>query len=823
MKGLYLCSPHGSLIWEGEKTAIAIAAPLPLSGHRVICSKEEGHGLAFGIALIGEPALLDVSTFSSREEEHRVSRSCRLKWWPEATHLYHYPILQFQPFPDPVEIEVLPGTTMDMGEVELEVPEVPFLGESDKASAPAPLPAPAGEDRLGSDLALMSSSPNPSLTLPDDKPELVIPADLDTIMSTSLSARKELAMPWKPSDALEHTKKADTPAKQKRWAAVANSALSDCEGETKACEASAIRQANSVIAGMKTLEDEIEQMVTDKVLSTVKMVLGDIETKAGDMGDGAQGKLCTCPNCGFEVEGEADVPCRTQECPKCGAKLQGGDGDDNDSDETPEDSPPPSNDQEDNPNPKDGDEDESDPKDEPKEGNPDGDDESNPFPPKEDESETTEGEPGGELEGDEPTDEDPSGSITAFVMGKLQAVYTALSELFKRETYQEKEPDLSTLYTAKGFKTLGTDKDGNTWFMLWPTNAYKDREGEIFASSALREYVDRHARQYPKGEAWYQHVKGSKFGTIWEQAVVADHFICQLGTYDDSPVGQAFKTFFERYPNGHPKIAPHGWGASHQYDYVWEDRLDGVYEHFNIHESTVLPLEKAANVFNPRPILGGMKMKDDEKTAFATIGSEVGVPDLVDQVTASGQEAKAALDARKVERKSVEEPEPEGTKEEQVAAPVAVEAPPATQKVPGVVANLTAELAKSIEPAPEDEPTPTGQPAPAPDLATQVAETLQLGELSKVLETMTADLKALKDENATLQSTLASLTRADEVKQAEAVQTLPRMSWMRASQAAETIIGDKTVESIKQDARPTQVLPGSVKALAQSMDGSSAT
>lgn len=51
-------------------------------------------------------------------------------------------------------------------------------------------------------------------------------------------------MPWKPSDATEHTKKADTPKKQRMWAHVANSALTSGDSE-----ASAIRQANAAVAG----------------------------------------------------------------------------------------------------------------------------------------------------------------------------------------------------------------------------------------------------------------------------------------------------------------------------------------------------------------------------------------------------------------------------------------------------------------------------------------------------------------------------------------------------------------------------------------------
>jgi hypothetical protein len=51
-------------------------------------------------------------------------------------------------------------------------------------------------------------------------------------------------MPWSAADASSHTKKADTPAKKKRWAAVANAALG-----SGSSEGSAVRQANAVIAG----------------------------------------------------------------------------------------------------------------------------------------------------------------------------------------------------------------------------------------------------------------------------------------------------------------------------------------------------------------------------------------------------------------------------------------------------------------------------------------------------------------------------------------------------------------------------------------------
>lgn len=53
-------------------------------------------------------------------------------------------------------------------------------------------------------------------------------------------------MPWTPRDAYSHTRKASTPSLQRRWASVANSALS--EGHD---DASAIRMANAAVENMK--------------------------------------------------------------------------------------------------------------------------------------------------------------------------------------------------------------------------------------------------------------------------------------------------------------------------------------------------------------------------------------------------------------------------------------------------------------------------------------------------------------------------------------------------------------------------------------------
>lgn len=49
-------------------------------------------------------------------------------------------------------------------------------------------------------------------------------------------------MPWSPKDAPSHTKKANTPAKEKQWSEVANSELKRTEDEARA-----VRAANAVV------------------------------------------------------------------------------------------------------------------------------------------------------------------------------------------------------------------------------------------------------------------------------------------------------------------------------------------------------------------------------------------------------------------------------------------------------------------------------------------------------------------------------------------------------------------------------------------------
>jgi hypothetical protein len=99
-------------------------------------------------------------------------------------------------------------------------------------------------------------------------------------------------MPWTAKDAAKHTKRATTDKLKRQWASVANDARKRCiadGGDEAECDASAIRQANAA------------------------MTEADVPVGGPDK--------CVCPECGYAVDKERGVPCRSVECPECGAAL----------------------------------------------------------------------------------------------------------------------------------------------------------------------------------------------------------------------------------------------------------------------------------------------------------------------------------------------------------------------------------------------------------------------------------------------------------------------------------------------------------------------
>jgi len=193
----------------------------------------------------------------------------------------------------------------------------------------------------------------------------------------------------------------------------------------------------------------------------------------------------------------------------------------------------------------------------------------------------------------------------------------------------------------RGLKHLG----GN-YFLTWTTNAFIDRDGEIFTTKSIEDYLSYVDEKGVEGVYDYWHIPGTEFATIkWQGGV--GRFMVEIGQFDNTLVGNAFKALFDKYPDGHPDMAPYGWGCSHEYKYIPTDREDGVYEWFNKQKSTILPLQEAANPFTLSEFgLGekNMKLSEKQRSSLMKIADEVAMPDLIDVIERVGSERTAILE-----------------------------------------------------------------------------------------------------------------------------------------------------------------------------------
>jgi hypothetical protein len=216
----------------------------------------------------------------------------------------------------------------------------------------------------------------------------------------------------------------------------------------------------------------------------------------------------------------------------------------------------------------------------------------------------------------------------------LEGLLQKLGEFVGWAEYEDKQPWMP----FRSFKTFQT-ADGQDWLLTWTTNGFKDRDGEIFETKAIEEYVARHEADAVKGEFQFWHIPGSKFGDIRWQGV-SGRFLVEAGPFDETMVGQAFKEFFQAYPDGHPAISPEGWGASHGFQYRPEDRKGGVYRWFEKRETSVLPNSVAANPYNPE--LEVIQMLTEKQIQAL---EQIGGKDLVALVTETGEKRTEELEA----------------------------------------------------------------------------------------------------------------------------------------------------------------------------------
>lgn len=435
-------------------------------------------------------------------------------------------------------------------------------------------------------------------------------------------------------------------------------------------------------------------------------------------------------------------------------------------------------------------------------------------------------------------EEDKAGRrVRADKVGVLRDLKDRFLELLKQlaevvgwADYEDKKPWMP-------FRTFKT-ADGSDWLLTWTTNAFKDRDGEIFSTKAIEDYIARHGDEEDKGEFRFWHIPGSKFGTVRWQGM-SGRFLVEAGPFDRSPVGDAMKSFFSRYPDSHPDICPEGWGTSHGFSYRAADRADKVYDWFEKRETSVLPRAVAANQFNPH--LEVIPVDQKQRDALKLIGGDK----LVALVTETGESLTKELEenvefkakgkwseqvrtlAGKVEDKSLAGqletlagkieaaeseygyPEPAKGKEAESEKAKATLADLGKQlallagKVGGDVGDKLAAIAKDLQGAEKAEPGEEKKPEeyPKPKKEKEAEEVVDTKEY--VTRTEVADaLMVLAEGFAALRNEVKELRKTDTEKIAEKVAETPKAS-LRAT--IQSVIGRRETqvdgrESLAKDA-----------------------
>jgi len=101
----YLVKPHGTMIWEGKKTATVHARRFIQGAFFSIVEEDK----EFGFARFEEGRKIDVKEFEKLRGAHRVSDEERKAWWPDAKVLYFYKLRTWIPFDKPRKVKVPKG------------------------------------------------------------------------------------------------------------------------------------------------------------------------------------------------------------------------------------------------------------------------------------------------------------------------------------------------------------------------------------------------------------------------------------------------------------------------------------------------------------------------------------------------------------------------------------------------------------------------------------------------------------------------------------------------------------------------------------------
>lgn len=275
---------------------------------------------------------------------------------------------------------------------------------------------------------------------------------------------------------------------------------------------------------------------------------------------------------------------------------------------------------------------------------------------------------------------------------RLQDAYETIKEMLSWADYDDAEGKQIEGKTGFRIKQI----NGEPWFFAWSTNAFEDREGEIFSTKALEKYVQDAEKNSDRGffNLWHigtkEHPELTDFAKKEWQGVIG-RILVEAGPFTKDAKGKAALQFFKQHPTSHPELAPEGWGCSPEYRFLPEDRDDKIYDWVWITRTSVLAKAAAANIYTK----GGLQMaltEDQAKAAEEVFGKE-----LAGQIIKDAEGESKELEQAGVAHKSEKE-----EKQEQPAITIETVVEELVKKLDlttalGEIVNQVDELKKSVD------------------------------------------------------------------------------------------------------------------------------
>jgi hypothetical protein len=215
----------------------------------------------------------------------------------------------------------------------------------------------------------------------------------------------------------------------------------------------------------------------------------------------------------------------------------------------------------------------------------------------------------------EPTDE-----VKKSILDSIRSVFSK-----SKKTLPDLELDFSE---DAGFKVIRT-KSGPRW-VAYSSNAFKDKENEIFTTKALADAVEYADQSGVRGPLRIFHVPGTEVGDTDFQSVIG-RFLVESGPFRDDEFGQKAVSYFETHSDEKFQV-------SIGFKYKKGDEEDGVFDWLRIIERSVTPYGAAANPFTSFAVgeLGGKEMNERKMKMLTDIFGE----DLASKIV-GGAESKS--------------------------------------------------------------------------------------------------------------------------------------------------------------------------------------